>query len=50
MDNFTFHNPTKIIFGKATENKVGAEVKRYSQKVLLCYGGGSIKEQDYMTE
>ena len=43
MDNFTFHNPTKIIFGKATENKVGAEVKRYSQKVLLCYGGGSIK-------
>ena len=48
MDNFTFHGPTKIIFGKATENKVGAEVKRYSQR--YCYGGGSIKEQDYMTE
>lgn len=43
MDNFTFHNPTKIIFGKATENKVGTEVKKYSDKVLLCYGGGSIK-------
>ncbi|HCW05480.1 MAG TPA: NADH-dependent alcohol dehydrogenase [Clostridium sp.] len=42
MDNFTFHNPTKIIFGKATENKVGTEVKKYSDKVLLCYGSGSI--------
>ncbi|NLZ48364.1 MAG: iron-containing alcohol dehydrogenase [Clostridiales bacterium] len=44
MDNFIFHNPTKIIFGKSTENKVGNEVKKYSNKVLLCYGGGSIKK------
>jgi hypothetical protein len=43
MDNFTFQNPTKIIFGKDAENKVGKEVKKYSKKVLLHYGGGTIK-------
>ncbi len=41
MENFDFTNPTKIIFGRGTENRVGAEVKPY-QKVLLHYGGGSI--------
>jgi alcohol dehydrogenase YqhD (iron-dependent ADH family) len=44
MENFTFHNPTKIIFGKGTENNVGAELKKYADRVLLCYGGGSIKK------
>jgi alcohol dehydrogenase YqhD (iron-dependent ADH family) len=44
MDNFTFRNATKIIFGKDTENQIGKEVKQYSDKVLLCYGGGSIKK------
>lgn len=43
MDNFIFHNPTKIIFGKDTENKVGEEVSKFSHKVLFVYGGGSIK-------
>ena len=44
MDNFTFQNPTKIIFGKGLENEVGAEVIRYSKKILLHYGGGTIKK------
>lgn len=43
MQNFTFHNYTKIIFGRDTEGTVGAETKKYSKKVLLHYGGGSIK-------
>lgn len=43
MDNFTFVSPTKIIFGRDTENQVGSEVKQYGNKVLLHYGGGSIK-------
>jgi alcohol dehydrogenase YqhD (iron-dependent ADH family) len=43
MDNFTFKSPTKIVFGKDTETQVGKEVKQYSDKILLCYGGGSIK-------
>jgi alcohol dehydrogenase YqhD (iron-dependent ADH family) len=44
MENFVFHNPTKIIFGKGIENSVGVEVKNYTDSVLLCYGGGSIKQ------
>ncbi len=42
MDNFTFRNPTKIIFGKGTESTVGMETAKYGKKVLLHYGGGSI--------
>ncbi len=44
MENFTFRNATKIIFGKDTENQVGIETARYGSKVLLHYGGGSIKK------
>lgn len=43
MINFTFRNPTKIIFGKDTEYLVGKETKAYSSRILLHYGGGSIK-------
>ena len=43
MDNFVFNNPTRIIFGKDTELSVGQEVKGYANKILLHYGGGSIK-------
>jgi len=44
MQNFTFHNRTKIIFGRGTEEKTGEEVAKYSDKILMVYGGGSIKE------
>ncbi len=44
MDNFVFQCPTKIIFGKDTEDQVGQEVKLLGTKVLLHYGGGSIKK------
>jgi hypothetical protein len=43
MDNFTYHNPTKILFGRGMENEVGAEVARFSRRILLHFGGGSIK-------
>lgn len=43
MDNFTFFNPTKLIFGKDTVEQLKAEVPQYGKKVLLVYGGGSIK-------
>lgn len=43
MENFTFLNPTKIIFGRDTEETVGSETARFSRKILLHYGGGSIK-------
>lgn len=44
MENFIFHNPTKIIFGRGMENEVGKEVVKFSRKILLHYGGGSIKQ------
>src|SRR5690554_6776769 len=43
VDNFVFSNTTKIIFGKDTEQQVGVETAKLSQKVLLHYGGGSIE-------
>ncbi len=44
MENFTFQNPTRIIFGKGAECQVGKETAQYGKKVLLHYGGGSIKK------
>ncbi|MCE5329327.1 iron-containing alcohol dehydrogenase [bacterium] len=44
MDNFTFQSPTRIIFGKKTELEVGKETKKFSNKILLHYGGSSIKK------
>jgi alcohol dehydrogenase len=43
MDNFTFYNPTKLIFGKGQLEELKNEVPQYGNKVLLVYGGGSIK-------
>jgi alcohol dehydrogenase YqhD (iron-dependent ADH family) len=43
MDNFVFRNTTKIIFGRGREGEVGAEAKAFAKKVLIHYGGGSVK-------
>ncbi|MED1468794.1 iron-containing alcohol dehydrogenase [Bacillus salipaludis] len=43
MENFTFWNPTKLIFGKGQLEQLKNEVPNYGHKVLLVYGGGSIK-------
>jgi alcohol dehydrogenase YqhD (iron-dependent ADH family) len=43
MQNFTFYNPTKLIFGKGQIEQLKTEVPSYGNKVLLVYGGGSIK-------
>ncbi|WP_066371597.1 iron-containing alcohol dehydrogenase [Neobacillus fumarioli] len=43
MENFIFHNPTKLIFGKDQLEHLREEVPKYGKKVLLVYGGGSIK-------
>ncbi len=43
MDDFMFRNPTRIFFGRGVEEKVGEAVKKYSDNILLHYGGGSIK-------
>ncbi|MCA0991901.1 MULTISPECIES: iron-containing alcohol dehydrogenase [Guptibacillus] len=44
MNNFTFQNPTKLIFGKGQLEALKTEVPQYGKKVLVVYGGGSIKK------
>jgi alcohol dehydrogenase YqhD (iron-dependent ADH family) len=41
MQNFEYWNRTKIIFGKDTEQKTGAETVRYGKRILLHHSGGS---------
>jgi hypothetical protein len=43
MENFEFINPTRILFGKNSEEKVGEQVASFSNNILLHFGGGSIK-------
>lgn len=43
MNSFEFFNPTKLIFGKDQLTQLKTEVPKYGKKVLLVYGGGSIK-------
>ena len=33
MNDFVFHTPTKVVFGKGTEDQVGALVKEQVQSV-----------------
>ncbi|MGL6194638.1 MAG: iron-containing alcohol dehydrogenase [Thermoguttaceae bacterium] len=43
MQNFTFHNPTKIIFGQGTISQLGGEVNKHGKRALFIYGKNSIK-------
>ena len=43
MQNFVFRNPTKLIFGKNQLEQLKTEIPQFGKKVLLVYGGGSIK-------
>lgn len=44
MNNFIFQNTTKIYFGENQLQHLGEELKQYGTRVLLTYGGGSIKK------
>lgn len=45
MKSFIYHNPTKIVFGKdCVKESLAAELSHYGTRVLLTYGGGSIKK------
>lgn len=44
MENFSYRVETEVIFGKDSELQVGAKTKPFASKVLLHYGGGSIKK------
>lgn len=45
MINFDYQSPTKVIFGKDAEMKVGEEVKLWGgHKVMIPYGGDYLKK------
>ncbi|MBQ2050384.1 MAG: iron-containing alcohol dehydrogenase [Spirochaetales bacterium] len=41
--NFVYSNPTKLYFGDNAISFLSDELRNYGPKVMLCYGGGSIK-------
>lgn len=42
--NFTYCNPTKLYFGEDSLDALNTELPKYGKKVVLIYGGGSIKK------
>lgn len=43
MNNFTFYNPVKILFGKGQISSIAKEIPA-DARVMMTYGGGSIKK------
>jgi len=44
MLNFNYNIPTKVFFGEDKIEVLGKQIKKYGSRVLLAYGGGSIKK------
>ncbi|MBE5935183.1 MAG: iron-containing alcohol dehydrogenase [Lachnospiraceae bacterium] len=42
--DFTFHNPTRVHFGKSSLDQLNHELDNYGDNILLLYGKGSIKK------
>jgi alcohol dehydrogenase YqhD (iron-dependent ADH family) len=43
MNNFVYNIPTKVYFGENQLGHLGQELAKFGKRVLLTYGGGSIK-------
>ena len=43
MNNFVYNIPTKVYFGENQLGHLGEELLKFGKRVLLTYGGGSIK-------
>ncbi len=51
MNDFIFENATKVYFGKDCVKKNLANIlSSYGNKIMLCYGGGSIKKNGIYDE
>lgn len=44
LGNFEYSNPTKLYFGENALSYLSGELAAYGRRVLLVYGGGSIKK------
>ena len=43
LGNFIYSNPTKLYFGDEAQNNLVEALRGFGKKVMLTYGGGSIK-------
>lgn len=44
METFVYDIPTRVYFGPDQLENLGKELAAFGKRVLLCYGGGSIKK------
>lgn len=44
MQNFDYQTPTRLIFGKGVISNLPEVMDRFGSKILMTYGGGSIKK------
>ena len=44
MQNFDYQTPTRLIFGKDVIEKLPEVMEQFGKRILLSYGGGSIKK------
>ena len=44
MENFVYHHPVKIIFGRGVLDQLGRELSSLGSRILLVYGQESIKK------
>ena len=43
IQSYDLYLPTHLVFGKGRIAELGNLIKGYGKKVLLAYGGGSVK-------
>ncbi|AZB41033.1 iron-containing alcohol dehydrogenase [Bacillus sp. FJAT-42376] len=44
MNSFELYNPAKLVFGENKVDQLGELIQPYGERILLVYGGGSIKK------
>ena len=44
MQNFDYVTPTRLIFGKGVVEQLPEVMRQYGKRILLTYGGGSLKK------
>lgn len=50
LGNFSYVNPTKLYFGEGALARLKEELPKYGKRVMLIYGGGSIKKNGIYDE
>ena len=50
LGNFSYVNPTKLYFGEGSLARLKEELPKYGKRVMLIYGGGSIKKNGIYDE